>query len=164
MEQMHEIRFEEIEDGSIRLEQQSAHGERDVIFLHPEQLKYITRRTCGMDGATADSIEALERKLSILAAGLERFVCDSSIRGEILDQCGNGMELVTRLDWLLNLAWEYDGQRLTPEDLEPNDKPVYGGATSNGTTKPQTTPENATKRDETTLRRASNGDQLGLSV
>ena len=156
MEQMHEISFEQIEDGSIRLEQQSGHGERDVILLHPEQLKYITRRTSGTDSATAANIEDLERKLSILAAGLSTFVCDSSIRSEILDQCGNGMELITRLDWLLNLAWEYDGQRLTPDDLQPPDKPVYGGNVGSRDTTPQAMQTNAAKRDD--------GQQLGLDV
>ena len=156
MEQMHEISFELIEDGSIRLEQQSGVDEPNTIWLHPEQLKYITRRTCGMNGATAESIEAIERKLSILAAGLEGFVCDSSIRGEILDRCGNGLELITRLDWLLNLAWEYDDQRLTPEDLQPPDKPVYGGRVRGRDAYPQAMPTNATKRDD--------GQQLGLDV
>ena len=156
MEQMHEISFELIEDGSIRLEQQSGIDEPNIIWLHPEQLKYISRRTCGMDNATAASIEDLERKLSILTAGLERFVCDSGIRSEILDRCGNGLELITRLDWLLNLAWEYDGQRLTPDDLQPPDKPVYGGNVVSRDTTPQAKPTNATKRDD--------GQQLGLDV
>ena len=127
MEKMHEISFEFIGDGSVRLEQQSLIDDPNVILLHPEQLKFIARRTCAMDDSTAASIGDLERKLSILAAGLERFVCDSGIRGEILDQCSNGLELITRLDWLMNLACEYNGQRLMPEDLLPTDKPVYGG-------------------------------------
>ena len=156
MEQMHEISFELIEDGSIRLEQQSGIDEPNIIWLHPEQLKYITRRAFGTDSATTASIEDLKRKLSVLAAGLSTFVCDSSIRSEILDQCGNGLELITRLDWLLNLAWEYDGQRLTPEDLQPIDKPVYGGNVGSRDANPQAKPTNATKRDD--------GQQLGLDV
>ena len=156
MEQMHEISFEQIQDGSLRLEQQSGVDEPNIILLHPEQLKYITRRTCGMDSATATSVKDLERKLSILTAGLERFVCDSSIRGEILDRCGNGLEFITRLDWLLNLAFEYDGQRLAPDDLHPSDKPVYGGNVVSRDATPQAKPTNATKRDE--------GQQLGLDV
>ena len=63
-----------------------------------------------------------------------------------LDQCGNGLELIARLDGLINLAWEYDGGRLTPEDLQQPEKPVYGGNVGSLNTNPQAKPTNAAKR------------------
>ena len=62
------------------------------------------------------------------------------------DQCGNGLELIARLDGLINLAWEYDGGRLTPEDLQQPEKPVYGGNVGSLNTNPQAKPTNAAKR------------------
>ena len=61
-----------------------------------------------------------------------------------LDQCGNCLELA-RLDGLINLAWEYDGGRLTPEDLQQPEKPVYGGNVGSPNTNPQAKPANAAK-------------------
>jgi hypothetical protein len=156
MTKMYEIDFELIEDGSIRLEQQSGIDEPNMIWLHPEQLKFIARRMTGTNEATAVQVEELERRLLVLTAGLEEFVCDSSTRGEIPDDCRSGLEFITRLDGLLNLAWEFSGCRLTPEDMRrqqteatgvPKDPPyAYASPIKN----------NATKRD--------NVEQLGLDV
>lgn len=123
MEKMHEISFGKINDGSIRLEQQSGVDDPNVILLHPEQLNFIVRRTTGMAEIEASHVEDLERRLGVLAAGLTRFVCDSSTRREILDCCGSGFEFISKLDGLLNLAWEYDGGSLLPEDMDPSDGP-----------------------------------------
>ena len=155
MEQMHEISFKHVNDGSIRLEQQSGVDEPNMIWLHPEQLKYITRRICGMDSATAASIKDLERKLSILSAGLERFVCDADIRAEILDQCGNGPELINRLHGILILAREYDGARLTPKDLHPAFKPAYGRDVRRQNANPQAKQTNAAKHKDEQLLEAA---------
>ena len=155
MEQMHEISFGRLENGSIQLEQQSGHGERDVIHLHPEQLKFITRRMTGMTEATAAQVEDLERKLSILAGDLEFLIKDSSIRRQIVD-CGDGCELMARFDGLMDLAFEFDGNRLMPRG-EPE---VQEAPTSDSNSEPSadapTTATNAVKRGDI--------QQLGLDV
>ena len=143
MEQMHEISFEQIEDGSIRLEQQSGHGERDVILLHPEQLKFITRRMAGMSETTARQVKDLERKLSVIADRLEALVCEKWFREEILDRCGNGAEMINKLDGIVDLAIEMDGGRLLPSESKPE---------ARGNEKKT----NATK--------STDGQQLGLDV
>lgn len=114
MEQMHDISFEQMKDGSIRLEQQCGIDEPNVIYLHQEQLKFITRRMVGMSETTAAQVEELERRLSILASDLEFIVKDASFRRQVIQNCCDGIELMTRLDALLDLAFEFNGGRLTP--------------------------------------------------
>ena len=123
MEQMHEISFEHIEDGSIRLEQQSGVDEPNMIWLHPEQLKFITRRMCGMNETTTAEIADLERKLSILAGDLEFIVTEKNLRRQIID-CEDGVELITRLDALFDLSMEFDGCRLLPRGAHEPQQPA----------------------------------------
>lgn len=161
MEKMHEVSFEFLEDGSISLEQQSGLDEPDVIYLHPEQLKFITRRMCGMDDPSAARVEDLERKLAILAGDIDFIVKDKSIRRDIIDSgCGCEFELLSRLDALWDLAIEYDGGRLLPrakpEDIQTPQKPASGDQAGNHSITPQPSPTNAAKRDS--------AGQLGLDV
>ncbi len=109
---MHEISFEKIKGGSVRLEQQSGFGEANVILLHPEQLAFITRRTCGVNAATANDLEDLERKLAILADEIEFFA--GLHLEQILHCCHDGQEITVSLDAIRSLAREFDGGRLTP--------------------------------------------------
>ena len=116
---MFDIEFELLDDGSVRLEQEHAGPVApNLILLHPEQLKFITRRACGMEAETAEQVEELERRISILAKLISSFVCDATIREEINDQCESGVEFMVRLDSLLNMAWEYDSKRLSPETVQ----------------------------------------------
>lgn len=116
MEKMHEVSFELLEDGSISLEQQYGVDDPNVIYLHPEQLKFITRRMCGMDSATAACVEDLERKIAVLTDRLGKLVEASWFRSSIIDRCGDGVEIIARLDGVLDLAIEFDGGRLLPSD------------------------------------------------
>jgi hypothetical protein len=116
MEKMYEVGFELLEDGSISLEQSNGYESPVVVWLHPEQMKFITRRMCGMDSATAASVEDLERKIAVLADRLERLVDAKWFRSSIVDSCGDGVEIMARLDGLLDLAIEFDGGRLLASD------------------------------------------------
>ena len=157
MEQMHEISFGRLEDGAIQLEQQSGHGERDVIHLHPEQLKFIARRMAGMTEATAAKVEDLERKISILTDDIDSIVKDKNIRRDIIDSgSGSEFELLARLDGLWNLAMEFDGGRLLPRD-EPE---PHGGPTSEASGSPETKAPPADKNTAT----PDDVGQLGLDV
>ena len=115
-QQFYDLNFEQLGDGTIRLEQKDYCGESAFIDAHPEQLKFITRRMCGMDSATAASVEDLERKIAVLADRLERLVDAKWFRNSIVDRCGDGVEIMARLDGLLDLAIEFDGGRLLSSD------------------------------------------------
>ena len=129
MEQMHEISFEQIKDGSIRLEQQSGVDEPSVILLHPEQLKYITRRICGMSETTARQVKDLERKLSVITDRMERLVTEDWFRKGIIDGCADFAEILERLDGIVVLAVEMDGGRLLPSEPKPEAKVQKTNAT-----------------------------------
>jgi len=157
MEQMYEISFGRIENGAIQLEQQSGHGERDVIHLHPEQLRFIARRMAGLNESTAAKVEDLERKLSILASDINFIVKDKAIRRDIIDSgSGNEFELLARLDGLWDLAIEFDGCRLLPRD-EPAPQ---GAPTSDSISSPSTGTPTAEKNST----KGESAGQLGLDV
>lgn len=123
---MHNVKVTTNDSGDIILEQSEFDCE-DKVYLHPEQLRLIARRVAGLKESTADQVADLERKVGVLTAGISSFVCDDSIRAEILDHCPNSSEIIERLDGLLNLTLEYDGGRLLPDDMERyGNKPIYG--------------------------------------
>lgn len=112
----YDLDFVQKEDGTIRLTQCDC-GEDSVIVAHPEQLKFIVRRLCGMDSATAATVEDLERKLAILAGEINFIVNDGGFRQEIINSgCDSEYELLVRLDGLWDLAMEFDGGRLLPRE------------------------------------------------
>jgi hypothetical protein len=161
MGKMHEVSFEFLDDGSISLEQQSGLDDPSVIYLHPEQLKFITRRMCGMDDPSAARVEDLERKLAILAGDIDFIVKNKSVRRDIIDSgCGCEFELLSRLDALWDLAIEYDGGRLLPRErpveTQAPQKPASGDPAGNHSTTPSADPTNSAKRDS--------AGQLGLDV
>lgn len=144
METMHEISFRKLNDETIHLEQPAGQDQPDIIRLSPFQLKHIARQMCGLDESNAERVEELERRLSVLTAGLESLVCSTSIRSSIIDDCDIGGEIIERLDGLLNLAWEYDGGRLCSEDMERgSDKPIWGGSVGRFSNLPILERENA---------------------
>lgn len=157
MDQMHEIKFGQLSDGTISLEQQIGVDEPNLIYLHPEQLKFITRRICGMDSATAAKVEDLERKLSILASDIDFIVKDKGIRRDIIGGgSGSEFELLARLDGLWDLAMEFDGCRLMPRVKPELQKAPASDAKGKGVTKPQVAGKNAATNEH--------GSQMGLAV
>lgn len=122
MTKFHDLDFKRLEDGSIRLTQTDC-GEDSIIDASPEQLLFIARRLCGMKEDTAEKVADLERKLAILCDRLGQFVNDHDIRTDMIDRCADGIEYVVRLDGLLDLAIEFDGNRLLP-DNQPEPKNI----------------------------------------
>lgn len=112
----HELIIDRLPDGGIHLEQQSGCEEPSVIHLHPEQILFIARRLCGMKPETAEKVADLERRIAVLTDRLGQFVNDQDIRNDMIDHCADGIEYVVRLDGLLDLAIEFDGNRLLPND------------------------------------------------
>ena len=115
----HDLIIDRLPDGGIHLEQQSGCEEPSVIHLHPEQVLFVARQLCGMKADTADKVADLERKLAILCDRLGEFISDPNIRTEIIKRCGDGVEYIVRLDGLYDLAIEFDGNRLLPNEPPP---------------------------------------------
>lgn len=114
----HDLTFTLMDDGTVKLTQTDC-GDDYIITAHPEQLRFITRRLCGMNEATAATVENLERKLSVLTDRLERLISDDWFRKGIIDGCGDFAEMLARLDGLVDLAIEMDGGRLLPSEPKP---------------------------------------------
>ena len=71
-----------------------------------------------MSSETASQVQDLERKLAVLTDRLETLVTDRWFRKGILDSCGDGIQTITKLDALVDLAVEMDGGRLLPNEPE----------------------------------------------
>ena len=119
----HDLTFDLMDDGTVKLTQTDC-GEDYIITAHPEQIAFIARRVCGMSIATAEQVEDLERKLSVLTDRLECLVTDKWFRKGIVEECGDGIEMIAKLDGLLDLAVEMDGGRLLPSEAKPEPKKV----------------------------------------
>ena len=91
----HDLAFDLLEDGTVKLTQTDC-GEDYIITAHPEQIAFIARRVCGMSIATAEQVEDLERKLSVLTDRLERLVTAGWFRKGIINECGDGIEMIAK--------------------------------------------------------------------
>mgnify|MGYP001372822122 CR=1 FL=1 len=105
----YDIEYCKLDSGAIRLIQ-DAYGSDSVIDLHPEQLLSISRQAYGMTLETADKVSELERRIAVLTDKLQDFACDESMRREIIERCGYGLQYLAKLDGMLDLALEYDGR------------------------------------------------------
>lgn len=126
-ERFHDLSFERLPSGSIRLKQ-SAFDEDSTIDLHPEQLAFVARQLCGMKPEKAGQVADLERRIAVLTDKLQNLVCNKAFRSDLIERCGDGFEYLAKLDGLLDLAMEFDGGRLEPECEEENagdGKPIY---------------------------------------
>ena len=122
-QRFHDLAFDLMDDGTVKLTQTDC-GEDYVITAHPEQIAFIARRVCGMSITTTEQVEDLERKLSVITDRLERLVTDKWFRKGIIEECGDGIEMIAKLDGLVDLAVEMDGGRLLPSEPKPESKPV----------------------------------------
>ena len=120
-QRFHDLSFSLMDDGTVKLTQNDC-GEDYIVTAHPEQINFIARRLCGMKDTTAEQVQELERKLSVLTDRLERLVTDDWFRNGIIDGCGDFAEMLARLDGLVDLAIEMDGGRLLPSEPKPEPK------------------------------------------
>ena len=114
-QRFHDLTFSLMADNTVKLTQTDC-GEDYIITAHPEQIVFIARRLCGMSSETASQVQDLERKLAVLTDRLETLVTDKWFRKGILDSCGDGIQTITKLDALVDLAVEMDGGRLLPNE------------------------------------------------
>lgn len=115
---LHDLEAFRLADGTIRLSQQSGIDEPSVIDLNHSQLEYLGK----VFGIGRE--KELERRLAVLADKFQDIVCSNYWRSEILERLGDGMELLVRLDALVDLALEFDGGRLKPAEPEETDEVV----------------------------------------
>ncbi len=120
-QRFHDLTFDLLDDGTVKLTQTDC-GEEYIITAQPEQIAFIARRVCGMSITTAEQVEDLERKLSVLTDRLECLVTDKWFRKGIVEECGDGIEMIAKLDGLVDLAVEMDGGRLLPSEPKPEPK------------------------------------------
>ena len=128
MEQFFDVAFSRTDDGAVRLEQIDYAGESSVILLHPAQLKYIAFQLCGFREETAERVEDLQRRISILSDRLESLTTDKWFRETVLEG-DDGCEALIKLDGLTDLAIEFDGGRLMAEGREAGRARRYGVCT-----------------------------------
>jgi len=121
-ERFHDLDFKLMPDGSVRLTQSDC-GEDYVIVCHPEQVRYVARSLCGLKPDAAAQVADLERRISVLADRLESLVFAEWFRHSIVQSCDDGVEIMVRLDALLDLAIEFDGGRLEAGEQEPTGNP-----------------------------------------
>ena len=128
----HDLKSVQLADGTIRLTQQAGIDEPSVIDLHPAQLLHLAGIVRGKPVPDVGIIADLERRLGVLVDKLQEVVCDRGFRDDILERCGDGLYWLAKLDAVTDLALEYDGGRLHPEDFI-DDKPVYPPSASPST-------------------------------
>lgn len=111
-----DLAYEQLSDGTIRIEQRDYCGEEVMVDLHPEQLLFIARCLCGMKQETAAQVADLERRIAVLTDKVQNIVCNKAFRSDLLEGLSDGFEHIAKLDALLDLALEFDGGRLEPEE------------------------------------------------
>lgn len=141
-------------DGTISISSREGIDDPVKIYLHPDQLAGICSRL--LDSSTQSKEKELERRLAVLTDKIQNLVCHSKFRKDLIKYCGDGFEYIAKLDGILDLALEYDGGRLTPEDGKPEptlDEPKTTESKWKPLPKPVATPTPA-----------SDEGQLGLTL
>lgn len=110
---MHDLIFSQLDDGTVRLEQCDGIAETVQIDLHVSQLRLIAEYV-GLMCAPSPCSEALLRENAKLGRRLGRLrdlidhtALNDYYRGEVLEHCGCGGEMITELDSLLLIADEF---------------------------------------------------------
>lgn len=108
-ERMYDLAIDIFDNGHIELTQ-GDNGEEDRVVLHPDQLILIAKLAgLPVTGAAAIAAEnrRLRRRLEKLDERIRDFVLAGYYRSEIMDRCGQGMEIIAILDALLTLSEEF---------------------------------------------------------
>ena len=113
---LQDVEFFQYADGTIHLSQPQGLDDPSVIYLHPSQLEFIAKTFVGRRE------DELKRRVAILTDRLEELVTAEWFRKAITSDCSDGVEIMCRLDGLLDLALEFDGGRLLPKDA-PKEEP-----------------------------------------
>lgn len=112
--QLHDLKIETLPDGTIRLEQRNGDSQTPALIdIHPDQLVLVAK-LLDMDlapNSDASAIAAdnwrLRRRLLKLDALIGSFVGAECYRGEILERCGMGLEIIAELDALRVVSVEF---------------------------------------------------------
>ena len=108
-ELMYDLAIDILHNGHIELTQWD-NGNEDRVVLHPDQFALIAK-LAGFPVAGVAAIAAenrrLRRRLEKLDELIRDFVLADYYRSEILERCGQGMEIITVLDALVTIAEEF---------------------------------------------------------
>lgn len=108
-ELMYDLAIEILHNGHIELTQVDD-GYTDRVVLHPEQLALIAKLAgfpVAEVAATAAENRRLRRRLEKLDERIRDFALADYYRSEILERCGQGMEIITVLDALVTISEEF---------------------------------------------------------
>lgn len=98
-EQFHDLSFEVLEDGTIRMEQGDYAGESVIVDAHPQQIIHIARTVSParqtQPDIKADRIATLERRLCWLRDRFEE--TNAALPTDFYDRCAGSLEFFT---WL----------------------------------------------------------------
>lgn len=122
-QQFHDLSFERLEDGTVRLEQHDYSGESVIIDLHPVQLLHIARQLHSGNGPAAERIDTLERRLRWILNRFEELKVALPV--DFYERCSEAWEFSAWVDASLDVVGEFCAD-LKPEACESGPLPGRG--------------------------------------
>lgn len=105
-ERFHDLGFEVLDDGTVRLEQRDYCGESVLIDLHPAQLEYIARSVQpNAPNGMVERITTLERRLCWLRDRFEE--TREVLPHDMSERCSEAFEFGAWLQASIDVANEY---------------------------------------------------------
>lgn len=108
-EQFHDLSFDALEDGTIRLAQCDHSGESVTIDAHPQQIIHIARTVSATrpqrPDSTAERIATLERRLCWLRDRFEE--THAALPSDLYERCAEVGEFYFWLEASITVANEY---------------------------------------------------------
>lgn len=108
-EQFHDLSFEVLEGGTIRLEQRDHSGESVILDAHPQQIIHIARTVSAarrtQPNGTAERIATLERRLIWLRDRFEE--TRVAAPADMYDRCPEAFEFDAWIQASIDVATEF---------------------------------------------------------
>ena len=108
----------EIKGEMIELQQERGSKSVYNIFLHRIHFDHIASKL-GIPSLTITA-ETIKRRLEIIEARINALATSTHYRGEIIKNCGSGIEFLTELDAACELASEFLSDIDVPQSKEAN--------------------------------------------
>lgn len=113
-EQFYDLKFDRLDDGTVRLTQRDTAGEEYLVDAHPVQIIHIARSLVGARvSPEAERIKTLEWRIRWLQQRFEE--CNAALPYDFYDNCHDSLEFAAWLDASKVVAAEYCAD-LTPID------------------------------------------------
>lgn len=147
-QQFFDLKFEQAENGVIRLQQLDYAGGSATIVLHPAQIKHIAEvfglvKVCKTDPALQAENATLRRRLRVIADRLCGFAGQEVYRFDVVNHCTSGVEMLAVLDSICDLAVEFcnDAEIQKNDEQDKAAPPVMPADASPRPAASPTTPE-----------------------